>query len=251
MAFASTGQVVCEFTRDYSQIVPKLSSLQVGDCFCLEEGLDSVSDLVFQQSNNLTNIQVLLITDSVDNLHQSSVKNLCSRLKDNLNLLKEYYLTMGVDFDEKIHLNPILNEDILKSSYYTNLSKKNYFHCSYPFSFRNQFYVAYLNDEEEVCGNHTPNGNINFNGFDDEKFRIKKFSNTNKSKAFYLNELIKLNVNSTGELFETQTLGKDYIENQYCENIFQKIFKPFNCKVKLGNLSSTVILMPSAFPYKG
>jgi hypothetical protein len=121
--------------------------LPIGDCACLEEGLNKVNDMVVDEWNCFTNIQVILITDNQDNFHYGSVKNLCNRLKENKLLLAEYYLSNGIDFDQRIHFNSILNDEVLKSSFFANLiNKRNYLNLRYPFSFPNKFDIICLSD---------------------------------------------------------------------------------------------------------
>lgn len=95
IAYSSTAEIVSKFTREYSEIINSLENLKIGDCACLEEGLNKVSDIVIDEWACYTNVQVLLITNDIDNLHYGSVKNVCKRLKENRILLKEYYLSNG------------------------------------------------------------------------------------------------------------------------------------------------------------
>jgi hypothetical protein len=139
VAYSSTSQVVCEFTRDQAKFCESLDGVKIGDVGYLDVGLNAVSDLVIEEWACFTNIQVLLITDNVDNLRSNSVKTLYSKLKENKVILGDYFLSNGVDFDEKIHFSSILNEDLLKSNFYTSLNKRNYFQCKFPFSFPNRY----------------------------------------------------------------------------------------------------------------
>lgn len=206
-----------------------------------------MSDLVIEEWACFTNIQILLITDNLDSLsHSNSVRNLCARLKDNRTLLKEYYLSNGIDFDEKIHMNSILNEDILKSSYYINLNKKNaYFICKYPFSFPNRFDIVCLDNNETIDSNE------DYYGFDEDNFKLKKFTSKSISKKYYLNELIQLNNSSAGFLYVTKNLNTNYFENEFSTKILTDLFNPFNCKLKLGHLESNITLIPAPIAFKG
>lgn len=247
VAYSSTAQVVSEFTRDYSKLIESLKQLRTGDASCLEEGLNKVSDLVIEEWACFTSIQVLLITDDLDSLsYSNSIRQLCSRLKENRLLLKEYYLTNGIDFDEKIHMNSILNEDILKSQYYLNLPKKNYFMCKYPFSFPNRFDIVCLDSNESQNEN-----DLNQFGFDEDNFKLKTNAFKQMNKKYYLNELIQLNSNSTGSLYVTKSFDLDYFENEFCAKILNDLFNPFNCKLKCGHLESNITLIPAPIPFKG
>lgn len=222
--------------------------MKIGDCSFLEEGLNKVSDLVIDEWACFTNVQILLITDSVDNMYNNSIKSLCTKLKENRTVLKDFYITNGIDFDENIHVNSILNEDIMKSNFYANNSnKKPYFNCKYPFSFPNRFDIVCLADKEQVkevidCLSY---------GFDDDNFQVKKLSIKTQNKLFCLNELIKLNSNSTGKLYVTEKLDTDYISKEFCDLIIGELFNTFECSLKCGNLKSNVNLIPTPIPFKG
>ena len=138
VAYSSTAQVVSEFTRDQAKFLEQLDAVKIGDVGYLDVGLNAVNDLVIDEWACFSNIQVLLITNNVDNLRSNSVKTIATRLKENKAILSEYFLSNGVDFDEKLHFNSILGEDLLKSNFYTSLNKKNYFQCKFPFSFPNR-----------------------------------------------------------------------------------------------------------------
>lgn len=138
VAYSSTAQVVSEFTRDQAKFFEQLDAVKIGDVGYLDVGLNAVNDLVIDEWACFSNIQVLLITNNVDNLRSNSVKTIATRLKENKAILSEYFLSNGVDFDEKLHFNSILGEDLLKSNFYTSLNKKNYFQCKFPFSFPNR-----------------------------------------------------------------------------------------------------------------
>jgi hypothetical protein len=59
------------------------------------------------------------------------------------------FFKSGIDFDEALHVNAILNEDILNSSYFKNLpTKKSYSSSKYPFAFPNKFDMICLVDSE-------------------------------------------------------------------------------------------------------
>jgi hypothetical protein len=138
VAYSSTAQVVSEFTRDQAKFFEQLDAVKIGDVGYLDVGLNAVNDLVIDEWACFSNIQVLLITNNVDNLRSNSVKTIATRLKENKAILSEYFLSNGVDFDNKLHFNSILGEDLLKSNFYTSLNKKNYFQCKFPFSFPNR-----------------------------------------------------------------------------------------------------------------
>lgn len=172
---------------------------------------------------------------------------MCSRLKENRSLLFDYYLSSGIDFDEKIHMNSILNEDILKSQFYANLNKKNaYYMCKYPFSFPNRFDVVCLDESGD-----TNEADQVYYGFDEENFRLKHSSFKNMTKKFYLKELIQLNNSASGCLYATKNLRADYFENEFCTKILNDLFNPFNCKLKCGHLESSISLIPAPIPFKG
>ena len=195
-----------------------------------------------------TNIQVLLITDNLDSLsYNSSIRYMCLRLKENRTLLKEYYLSNGIDFDEKIHMNSILNEDILKSQFYLNLNKKNaYYMCKYPFSFPNRFDIVCLDE----TGDASETDQIYY-GFDEDNFKLKNSSYKNTTKKFYLKELIQLNNSASGSLYSSKSLKADYLKNEFFPKILNNLFNPFNCKLKCGHLESTVSIIPAPIPFKG
>jgi len=180
-----------------------------------------------------TNIQVLLITDNLDSLsYNSSIRYMCLRLKENRTLLKEYYLSNGIDFDEKIHMNSILNEDILKSQFYLNLNKKNaYYMCKYPFSFPNRFDIVCLDE----TGDASETDQIYY-GFDEDNFKLKNSSYKNTTKKFYLKELIQLNNSASGSLYSSKSLKADYLKtfgiycfDNTCTHTIQRLSKLLLC----------------------
>ena len=247
VAFSSTAQIVSDFTRDYEQIFASLKSLQIGDCACLDVGLNAVSDLVIEEWSCFTNVQILLITDCTDNLHTNSIKNIIYKLQENRSILKDFYAYNGADFDEKIHTNSILNaEDLLKSSYYANLSKKNYFQIKFPFSFANRFDIVCLN--QDPLSDQA--GQVVF-GFADESFRLKNFVKKSEKKSVYLNELILLN-NSAGKLLTTEKmLSSQYIENEFVTKIIDELYSPTIFQLKFGHMESNVTLLPAPNKFIG
>jgi hypothetical protein len=144
-------------------------------------------------------------------------------------------------------MNSILNEDILKSNFYTNLNRKNYFICKYPFSFPNKFDIVCLDNENMAQDLKV----LNYYGFDEDNFNLKKTSFKNMDKIYYLNELIELNNSSKGSLYITKNLNHDYFKNEFCNKILNDLFNPFNCKLKCGNLESNITLIPAPIAFKG
>lgn len=206
------------------------------------------SNLVIDEWGCSTNVQILLITDNVDTLHSNSVKNICFRLKENRVLLKDYYLSSGIEFDEKIHVNPLLNEDITKSVFYTNYINSNrtpYYNCKFPFGFPNKFDIICLSNEKDSSAKK-----INLFGFDNEEFKVKKFINKVQSKSYYLNQLIELS-NTTGKLYLTNNLDQNYIENNFINKIIDELFDRLRYKLKFGHLETNVTLTPPPLPFKG
>ena len=266
VSYSATVTVISEFTTNYNKILTSLEALRPGTSACLEQGLNKVSDLVIDEWACFTNIQVLLITDSLDSLHDDSVKSVCSRLKENKVLLRDFYLSNGIDFDNRVHVNSILNEDILKSNFFVNsANNRNYFNIKYPFSFPNKFDIICLADYElkddfiKVEDNKSKYETLAYFdqkifqwGFDDENFRVKRSYEKTNSKLFYLNELIELN-NSTGALYITKMhkIKPNFEETQFCEEIFTDLFKEYICKLKCGHLEANITLVPAPLPYKG
>jgi hypothetical protein len=236
-----------QFTNNYKEIETCLENLKAGDCSNLEEVFNAASDLVVDEYANFFNIQVLLLTDNLDNLYGNTVKQFCKKLKDNRSILKEYYLSLGVEYDEKMSTSSLVNDDILRSTYYHELKKKSYFQCKFPFSFGNRFDIICL-DESTSTNDESPNEHAYYSINDDE-FKVEKFI-FNESKKKYLQELIELN-NSNGKLYVTNMLGKSYIENEFCESIINEMFVHFEFKIQCGHLASTVSLVPSPLPFKG
>jgi hypothetical protein len=256
MTFSSNAIIHSEFTRDYSKITNTLDEIQVGDFSNIENALNAASDLIIDEWACFTNVHVLLITDQTDNLNDYSVHSLCKKLTENCVLLKEYYFSIGIDYDEKIHTNSLLNEDILNSSFYKNLSPNRtaYFQCKYPFSFPNRFDIICLNDRLSNANSNkqTQSQMHAYYEFDESEFRVKCDSILEelKSKEIDLKELIKLN-NSIGELYVTKELNSSYIANEFCDSILNDLFNPFNVKLKLGSMNSIITLIPAPIPFKG
>jgi hypothetical protein len=256
MTFSSNVTINSEFTRDYSKIVDSLDAIQVGDFSNVESALNAASDLIIDEWACFTNVHVLLITDQTDNLNEYSVQSLCKKLKENRVMLKEYYFSIGVDYDEKIHTNSLLNEDILDSVYYKNLpsNRTAYFQCKYPFSFPNRFDIICLNDSvSPASSNKSSESQMRAAyEFDESEFRVKFNSTIEelKPKEIYLKELIKLN-SSIGELYITRELNSFYITNEFCNSILNELFNPFNVKLKLGSMYSMITLIPAPIPFKG
>lgn len=209
-------------------------------------GLDAVSDIIIEEWAYLTSVQILLITDSTDNVHASSIKNLCLKLQENRKILKEFYAYNGCDFDERIHTSSILNaEELLKSNFYTNLNVKNYFQIKYPFPFPNRFDIICLKNESDANQLET------VYGFTDESFKCKKFVKKSQNKSFYLDQLIQLN-NSNGKLFTTnKALSEQYIEKEFLKNIFSNVYNLFECQLKFGQMESSISLIPSPNKFNG
>ena len=234
------------FTRDYDKLLNALKALPVGDLACPEVGLDAVSDIIIDEWAYLTSVQVLLITDTTDNVHASSIKSLCQKLQENRKILKEFYAYNGCDFDERIHTSSILNaEELLKSNFYMNLNSKNYFQIKYPFSFPNRFDIICLKNESE--SNHLET----VYGFAEESFKFKKYVKKAQNKSYYLNQLIQLN-NSTGKLFITnKVLSEQYIEKEFITSIINELYNPFECQLNFGHMKSKVCLIPAPNKFNG
>jgi len=237
---------VTNFTRDYEKMLSALKVLPVGDLASPEVGLDAVSDIIIDEWAYLTSVQILLITDSTDNVHSNSVKNLCLKLQENNKILKEFYAYNGCDFDERIHTNSILNaEELLKSSFYANLNAKNYYQIKYPFSFPNRFDIICLKNEPDTNQSET------VYGFVEESFKLKKFVKKAQNKIFYLNQLIQLN-NSAGKLFTTsKVLNDQYIEKEFLKSIINELYNPFECQLKFGHMESNISLIPAPNKFSG
>jgi len=92
---------------------------------------------------------------------------------------------------------------------------------------------------------------LNYYGFDEDNFNLKKTSFKNMDKIYYLNELIELNNSSKGSLYITKNLNQDYFKNEFCNKILNDLFNPFNCKLKCGNLESNITLIPAPIAFKG
>jgi hypothetical protein len=244
VAYSSIAEVICEFTRDYSKILDSLASLKIGDYAHLEEGLNKVSSLVIDEWAGFTNVQIILITSEFDNLRSAnSIRTLCSRLRDNKKLLSSIFLSTGIEFDERIHMNSILNEDLV--------SNKNtaYYSCQFPFSFPNRFDIICLNNDSS-----SPSSSTRFE-FEVDKFKynslaFRKSSNSNSSKVNHLTSLLELN-NSIGKMHVSESLNCDYIEGQFVKSVFEEIYSQFVCELKCGHLEATVSLIPSPISYKG
>ncbi len=248
ISFSSTAQILCEFTRDYDKLLKSFNDLQIGDYSSIDEALNLASNLVIDEWGCFTNIQIILITDNVDSLHSNSVKNICFRLQENRLLLKDYYLSTGIEFDEKIHLNPLLNEDITKSVFYTNYingNKTPYYSCKFPFAFPNKFDIICLNNEKDCSIKK-----INLFGFNSNEFKPKKLLNTIQPKSFYLNQLIELS-NTTGKLYMANNSDSNYIENNFINKVIDELFDKLRYKLKFGHLESNVSLIPPPLPFKG
>ena len=86
-------------------------------------------------------------------------------------------LKIGIDFDEHMHFNSILNEDILKSNYFTSgVNKQSYLSLKYPFSFPNKFDVICLAEYEDTIDN------------DDGFIRVDQTSNKQKLLEHFVNK---------------------------------------------------------------
>jgi hypothetical protein len=238
---------IVQFTNNYKEIELCLDNLKAGDCSNLEDVLNAASDLVVDEYASFFNIQMLLLTDNLDNLYGNTAKQFCTKLKDNRSILKEYYLSLGVDYDEKMSTSSLVNEDILRSAYYLELKKKSYFQCKFPFSFGNRFDIICI-DESNPTNDQSPNEQ-SYYSFNDDEFKVEKLI-LNESKKKYLQELIDLN-NSNGKLYVTKMLCRNYIENEFCESIINEAFVRFEYQIQCGHLASTVSLVPSPLPFKG
>lgn len=265
IAYSSTAEIVSKFTREYTKIFDSLDKLKIGDCACIEEGLNKVSDIVVDEWACYTNIQVLLITNDIDNLHYGSVKNVCNRLKDNKVLLKDYYLSNGIDFDPRIHFKSILNDDIFKFNFN---NKKNYYNLKYPFSFPNKFNIISLTDNYETDESEEHflkiddlskmkslmmyDKKISHHSFDEENFKLTKLQFSRNLKLFYLNELLELN-NTPGYLYITKLNEQkfEYMDYQFFKKIFNDIIDLKTFELKCGHLESSITLIPSPITYKG
>jgi hypothetical protein len=252
VAYSSTAEVLCEFTKDHARLLDSLSTLKIGSSSCIEEGLNKVSELVIEEWAGFTNVQIILITSDVENSRTNSTKYLCDRLRENNRILKQLYLLNGVDFDEKIHINSILNEDLLTSNREFNL-KESFFSCQYPFSFPNRFDIICLGSDPKIdsTGSSSSSSSYTRLEFENDNFKSSKKSTVNKNpRQSYLANLLELN-NSTGRLFLTQSLDKDYIEKKFLSTVFDELYKKSIFELKCGNLQSFVSLIPNPTAYKG
>ena len=85
----------------------------------------------------------------------------------------------------------------------------------------------------------------------DNHLKVLCTSHVNATKPHHLNELIQLNAAASGKLFLTKSLRKDYLDNEFCSNLFAELYSPFECKIKCGHLESSVVLSPALLPFKG
>ncbi len=254
VAYSSTAQILSDFTTDYAKISDSVANLVPGDIACLEEGLNKVSDLVINEFACFTNIHILLITNDSEQLHANSVKTICQRLRDNQQILKDHCLANGIDYDQHIHFNSILNEEVLKTS------------LKYPFAFPNRLDIIYLaefepgsdsaftkiddaSNKSEILAKFSETS-VQF-GFDEEAFQARKWQESRGRKLHALNELIELN-NSSGSLYVTRVNGREKGEfDSFCEQIIVDLFRVYACHLKCGHLEASVNLVPAPLVYKG
>lgn len=188
----------------------------------------------------------------MDNYHQNSVQNFHAKLLENKSILKQLYLSIGMDFNENTGNNSVLNEDLINSNPNFELKSK-YYNCKFPFSFPNKFDIICLNNEQNTSKSNTESF---LYGFDDENFKFQAFNfedeNTVNSnpKIYYLSELLKLN-SSIGKLHVSKVLNKSYIENEFVNNVISESFNSPIFELKCGNLVSNINLVPTPLTTKG
>lgn len=133
-----------EFTTDYARLLESMSTIKPGDTSSLEEGLSKVSSLVIDETAGFSLVQILLITDEFDNLRPtSSVRRLCEKLKTNRKLLQSAHVVTGLDFDERMLVNSILNDELINGT-------TGFYLSSFPFSFPNRFDIISLTSEASL-----------------------------------------------------------------------------------------------------
>jgi len=256
VAYSSTAQVLSQFTRDYEKIKESLTCLPVGDTACLEEGCNKVSDLVIAEFACFTNIHILLITDDTEQLESFSVKNMCQKIKEHKKILKNHYFTNGIDYDEHINFNSILNEEILNTT------------LKYPFSFPNRLDIICLSEFEsedspgfikidemsnklEILSKFSKK-KVHF-GFNEETFQPVEWQEKYMRKLQALNEMIELN-NTSGSLYLTRVNGREsgeFMTPQFCEQIFADLFRIYTCSLKCGNIKVKINLIPAPLVFRG
>lgn len=118
-----------------------MNGIKPGDASSLEEGLSKVSSLVIDDTAGFSFVQILVITDEFDNLRPtSSVRSLCEKLKHNRKLLQAAHVVTGLDFDERMLVNSILNDELINST-------AGFYLSPFPFSFPNRFDIISLTSE--------------------------------------------------------------------------------------------------------
>lgn len=196
--------------------------------------------MVIETFGCFTNIQILIITNEIDNSSQEhSIKNFYSKLKENKEILKNFLESIGLDFDEENYFkNSILNNDTLSSNYNFEFNKK-LSTTILPFSFPNRLDIICLksNNFQSESG---------YFEFDDENFNFHFIKSNNKdSKINYLNEIIRLN-GSDGKVFSIDNLNQKFISDYFLPQFFlNSLFDPFDFELKCGNLKSFINLVPS------
>lgn len=239
------AEVKCKFTRDANQLIQALDDISASNVASLEDALNLTSDYVVEEWSSLTCCSILLITDLTDCFHDYSIKKLANKIKENQKIFRDFFKIVGKDVDEKLPVDPILNQDIFNIPGLEVL-KKN---IKYPFSFPNSFNVICLCDEGETCANEL-DGNQKFFEFDDDSFREKIWSPMRTNKSHYLKEIVSLN-NPKGKLFQTKSLKIDTIANEFCPSVAKCLFSPFKSILKCGSLRSNIKIIPSPLPYIG
>lgn len=240
VSVSSSAQLLTEFTRDFTKAKEALKLAKPGDCFNLESGLSKISEMVIETFGCFTNIQILIITNEIDNSSQEySIKNFYSKLKENKEILKNFLESIGLDFDEENYFkNSILNNDTLSSNYNFEFNKK-LSTTILPFSFPNRLDIICLksNNFQSEFG---------YFEFDDENFNFHFIkSNNQDSKINYLNEIIRLN-GSDGKIFSIDNLNQKFISDYFLPQFFlNSLFDPFDFELKCGNLKSFINLVPS------
>lgn len=121
-----------------------MNAIKPGDASSLEEGLSKVSSLVIDDTAGFSFVQILVITDEFDNLRPtSSVRRLCEKLKHNRKLLQAAHVVTGLDFDERMLVNSILNDELINNT-------AGFYLSPFPFSFPNRFDIISLTSEASL-----------------------------------------------------------------------------------------------------
>jgi hypothetical protein len=169
-------------------------------------------------SENDCKFQIVLFTDGIDSLTESSsFEQFYKHLNKNIQLKKDNYLIQSNSLCEMPRL-----------SYYADVNAENSTNFSiwkYPFPFPNRFDIACLAE----CN--------------DEDIELRE-------KLNYLDKLAKLN-SQHGKLYLTSTLKFDYLMDDFLKTLIGNLFVPFACELSFGRLQSIITLVPTPMPYIG